>query len=1320
MKKRLLITSLLSLIVIGVWAEKNENEPIVSMTCTAGKVNFKLYANEETTFQVDFGNGLEEKTVKTTGTTISGAASSDLIAIYGDATKLKKFEASSNRSLNTLDFSKCTALTELSCSSSATVTSIILPASADNQLTKVNCRYLNLGSFDASKCSKLKTLYLSNSDETLETLLLPENTDVLDDLTLMQCGLTTLDVSKYTNLTNLDCQYNYLTSIKLPENPAKNLSVDVSYNYMILPHFPEGEKITLYYMDQREKVSRYALNEKYTTNDIIDLSELYVSKRGVSRSYFPEGTYPTFTWYVTGNSDALEEGKDYTATEPGKFKFNAAPENSVYCVIASKAYPDYQNYGSPYRTTDVTIEKAADPVITLTTSNERAMGFSLGAIEDNTTVQIDWGDGNLVEKTINIAKTFIQGTPAGSKDIKVYTDAAKIKEVSLSYCDNLIAIDLSKCTALQTLTVKDSYKVATVIYPEDVTTLMNLTIDNSSIKNIDLHNWSGLKNLKYIPYGASTIVLPDEGENLETLVLSKLSLKSIDLNKYTNLTTLEVTSLSALEALTVNACDKLAKLICKRNTKLGTLDLPVNKTALTELDCEYTALQAIDLKEFTHLQVLNCCGIKETILPEDPSTLTSLTCKENGLITIDVSPCVNLTHLDCSYNELTEIKVPENPAQDLSIDCSYNCMFMPNFPEGEKIVLSYMDQREKVSRYALNEKYSTNEVIDLSELYVLKKGIKGSYFPEGVYPTFTWYMDGSNDPLEEGKDYTVVEPAEFKFNDVPESSIYCVIASEAYPDYQNYNSPYRTTDVTIEKAADPVISLTTSNERAIGFSIGATEDNTVIQIDWGDGNLVDKTINAAKTAIQGTPAGTKVIKIYAEAAKIRELSLVYCDYLTGVDLSKCTALKTLSVKESTKITSFVYPEDVSTIETLTIDNGSIKNLDVHAWSGLKNLIFIPAGAGTIILPDEAETLETVTLKRLSMKSMDLGKYTHLISLEATNNTSLESLDVSACSSLSKLVCKSNTKLTSLTLPTVKSSLTELNCEYTGLTQLNLKEYTHLQILNCSGVEEVVLPSNPTTLTSLTCKENGLKTLDISAYINLTYLDCSYNELTEIVVPENPSQVLEIDCSYNYLTLPNFPEGEKIKMTYIYQREKVMKYELKSSYTTDEIIDFSEWYVKKRGLQASYFPNGVYPTFEWYLQSTNEKLESGTDYTVTEGCKFRFNAVPDEAVYCVISSKAYPDYENYGEPYKSTSCIITQGTGLYDMDADMAKVYATDGKIIIDPTGNCTYSIVAVTGQVVANGEINQKIEIPLQLPGIYMVSVRTAENKTKSYKVAIF
>ena len=86
----------MSLIVIGAWAEKSENEPIIGMTCTPGKISFKLYATEETTFQIDFGEGPVEQTVKTTGTAISGSATSNSIAVYGDALLIKKFEVSSN------------------------------------------------------------------------------------------------------------------------------------------------------------------------------------------------------------------------------------------------------------------------------------------------------------------------------------------------------------------------------------------------------------------------------------------------------------------------------------------------------------------------------------------------------------------------------------------------------------------------------------------------------------------------------------------------------------------------------------------------------------------------------------------------------------------------------------------------------------------------------------------------------------------------------------------------------------------------------------------------------------------------------------------------------------------------------------------------------------------------------------------------------------------------------------------------------------------------------------------------------------------------
>lgn len=75
-------------------------------------------------------------------------------------------------------------------------------------------------------------------------------------------------------------------------------------------------------------------------------------------------------------------------------------------------------------------------------------------------------------------------------------------------------------------------------------------------------------------------------------------------------------------------------------------------------------------------------------------------------------------------------------------------------------------------------------------------------------------------------------------------------------------------------------------------------------------------------------------------------------------------------------------------------------------------------------------------------------------------------------------------------------------------------------------------------------------------------------------------------------------------------------------------------------------NGILPV-------RGEKLSAGKDYTVTEGCKFRFNTIPDGAIYCVISSKAYPDYTDYNEPYQTTSCVIAQGTGLEKTNENIA-------------------------------------------------------------------
>lgn len=1322
MKKRLLLILFMLLTMVGVWAENNENEPIISITCaTSGIISFKLYATEEISFQIDLGEGKTDKTITVAGTTVSGTSSSGSIKVYGDAAKLKKIE-SSNRYLRTVDLSKCSGLINLACSSSnyitgiilpdaadklealavssnkltsldvsrytklkdlncrsnTTLTQLILPSAADNELTSINCEYTNLASLDASKCSKLKTLEVSNTDATLATLLLPENADVLSDLTVKQCGLGSLDVSRYINLTNLDCTFNYLTSIQISENPAKALTVDCSSNLMIMPHFPEGENVRLYYVDQREKVSKYELAESYTTNDIIDLSGFHVLKKGVKGSFFPEGVYPTYTWYVNGIAAPLEEGKDYTAIEAGKFRFTMVPQGTVYCVIASVAYPDYQSYNSPYKTTDVTIEQEKEPVLpvmTFTTSiSDKKINFVFQATEDGFPVQIDWGNGDKVDAMVNTANTTLSGVPVGT--IMIYGDASKLKYAKLSGC-GLTDADFSKAFGLETLELVSNNGLVTLVLPKEVNMLKSFTLNGSLLDSLNLASYVNLTSVSLLSnINLAGFTLPEAIAFLKYNT-QKLT-ATLDLSPYKSLAALEcssnsklteilmpgegsaLTSLIAksnkLETLDVSKCTKLVTLDCQSNP-ITQLILPPAGNELIEIHCKYVDLISLDVSKCAKLKVLEIsnksASIENLLLPDNTDVLKDVTLMQCGLTSLDVSKYVNLTNLDCTFNYLTTVGVPENPNNALSVDCSTNYMFLPAFPEGEKITLYYIDQREKVSKYALKDSYTTKDVINLSELYVSKKGIAGSYFPEGVFPTFTWYVEGKPEALKAGVDYVAIGGGKFRFDVIPEGNIYCVIASAAYPTYQQLNTPYKSTVTTVVKAPDPILSMTCSKTNAVSFKLYATEDSD-FRIETTEG-LVDRKVSAAGTLISETFA-SGFIYVYGDAAKLKKFESTD-RYLQTLDFSKCHNLTDLVCSSNNAVTEITLPSAMDKLQSLIVNNNNLVTLDVSRY--------------------------------LNLKELD---------------------------------CRSNMALARLILPSEQNQLTGINSLYTNLTSLDVSKCSQLEILEVSNADAILspflLPEAPDALNKLTLIQCGLETLDVSKYIYLTSLDCTYNYLTSIQIPETPADFLDIDCSYNLMIMPGFPEGEKITMTYIYQREKVMKYELAGSYTTDDVIDFSTFYVAKKGLMRSYFPEGVYPAFDWYLEKANEKLIAGKDYTITDGCKFRFIKVPEGSVYCVISSIAYPAYTELNEPYKSTVCAITKGLGMEMASLDAAKVYVDNTRIVITSSGG-SYSVVTAAGQLVAAGELDDTTGIPVNVSGIYIVRVQTTGNGVATYKVVI-
>ncbi|MCR5664281.1 MAG: leucine-rich repeat protein [Oscillospiraceae bacterium] len=129
----------------------------------------------------------------------------------------------------------------------------------------------------------------------------------------------------------------------------------------------------------------------------------------------------------------------------------------------------------------------------------------------------------------------------------------------------------------------------------------------------------------------------------------------------------EIASLQGVELLTA-----LTELNCQYN-RLTALDLSQN-TALTKLDCSGNALTALDVSACTGLTELYCAqNLLAVLNVSGCSALTALDCSENALTALDVTGCPELTMLYCQGNGLAALNVTGCPAL-LSLSCGSNVL----------------------------------------------------------------------------------------------------------------------------------------------------------------------------------------------------------------------------------------------------------------------------------------------------------------------------------------------------------------------------------------------------------------------------------------------------------------------------------------------------------------------------------------------------------------------------------------------------------------------------------------------------------------------
>lgn len=165
-----------------------------------------------------------------------------------------------------------------------------------------------------------------------------------------------------------------------------------------------------------------------------------------------------------------------------------------------------------------------------------------------------------------------------------------------------------------------------------------------------------------------------------------------------------------------------------------------------------------------------------------------------------------------------------------------------------------------------------------------------------------------------------------------------------------------------------------------------------------------------------------------------------------------------------------------------------------------------------------------------METLNLSANTRLEYAYLAGCKKLKTLNIDACTNLKTIVLNNCSALTSVNIPnkadlltlnyastglsfdlTQFTSLSDLNCSYTGLTSLNIPQdmKSRLKNLGCDGINLGTLNlSEYPNLTSLSCTYTGISTLDLSKVPNLIVLYCKANKIKVLdITPLNNLQYL---------------------------------------------------------------------------------------------------------------------------------------------------------------------------------------------------------------------
>lgn len=982
---------------MNVQAPDGEDECVLDLKTARTEISFYVGSSdaESGTIKVDFGGGTvkDYDIGKKDTILINGEVSDGSVKIYGSKTLITFFYCTmmnltglnvSNcenlemlncciNGLSVLDLSKNSKLYYLNCGHNALPE---LDVTHNSELLYLDCQDNDLLSLDISKNEKLLYLYAQTNFE-MGNIDFSHNNKIREIVVYGAANMTSIDVSNNLDLLNLAVDQTGISTIDVTKNTellilgiglTKITNVDVSKNTKLRELYLD-QKVPYKYrhktLDLRNNPELVLLFASYN-----DFTELDLSKNPKLKSIYVNGNYLK-QLDLSNNKNVVE-----LMVRNNNFTFNTLP--LAYGAIQTYSY-------FPQKNMDVKKEISVGEVLDF--SKE------IYDPERETLVSVYLADSNSPN---GASKLLVEGTDyAYDKGVitflKVQSDSVYCTFINDKYPG--LELKTSRFLVLNPEDVGKSTLAADMTTGLAVgeTFTMNLSTFGKDEK-IEVDFGDGELKEFTLSGTPQKVCSEVKGANIKVYTASGVQLKDFDASGM-KLTSANIFKSKAIRNLDLNN-NELSEIDLSGNINFNNIQLDNNKltslklrglTNAKMLSCDNNQLESIIFESSAPVMTdISCSGnnIKDLSFLEKTSSVDALDCSHNQITEYLFAKMYNISSLNIAYNNFKTVDLQNNTKlEKLNIEGNY--FTYSTLPQTTAQEFMYGNQNP----IAIAEK---SFIVDLSAEVTFK----------GKNTKFTWKTE-SGSVLEENVDYSI-ENGITTFLKVQDEKVYAELTNEAYPDLTLTTTLVETSDKPAEVLANFVGAGEVGSEVSI---VLAAKTPKTLYVDFGDGKMVDCSIESGNVTLTSRLGESKNITIYGYDESYYDISVLRITNvaLEKVDISKLKDLSTLSLV-NTGISNIDLSNN-TLLSFLTLSGGDLEQIDLSKLTNLMSLSLGNNKLSTIDLSNNTK-LAALQLYDNSFETLVLPELPILYQLNVYGNK-LKTLDVTNCPMLRELYCNGN-------------------------------------------------------------------------------------------------------------------------------------------------------------------------------------------------------------------------------------------------------------------------------------------------------------------------